>query len=187
MSKRTFVAISIRPEEKLLAFIRELQGELPKSRINWVNPATMHLTLRFLGNTTKEQIGHILKDAPGLFNRQNSFEIELKGFGKFGSGLNPKVLWIGLGENDELSELAHEVEIMAQNAGFVGEARGFRPHLTLGRVKWLKEAENLKKKLEAYRDATFQLMMIKEVVFYESILKPAGPIYRTIQKFPLGD
>jgi 2'-5' RNA ligase len=53
MSKRTFIAIHIRPEEKLLKFIHELQGKLSKSRINWVNPDTMHLTLRFLGNTDR--------------------------------------------------------------------------------------------------------------------------------------
>ncbi|GET30870.1 RNA 2',3'-cyclic phosphodiesterase [Prolixibacter sp. SD074] len=186
MSKRTFIAVNIKPEEKLLAFIHELQRELGRSHINWVNPATMHLTLRFLGSTTKEQIGQILNEAPGLFNRYKPFEIEMKGSGKFGSVQNPKIFWIGFEENEALSGLAREVESLVQSVGFESEDRIFRPHLTLGRVKWLKEADNLKKKLEDYREVTFQRMMIKETVFYESILKPAGPFYRPIQKFSLG-
>ncbi|GET26748.1 RNA 2',3'-cyclic phosphodiesterase [Prolixibacter sp. NT017] len=185
MSKRTFIAIHIRPEEKLLTFIRELHGKLSKSRINWVNPETMHLTLRFLGNTTKEQIGKILKEAPGIFNQRTPFDVVLKGFGKFGSTENPKVLWIGLEGNEALSELAVETGLLVQGAGFEGEERAFRPHLTLGRVKWLKEAENLKKILDDYREVVFHRIVVNEVVFYESILKPAGPVYRPIQKFSL--
>lgn len=185
MSKRTFIAIHIRPEEKLLNFLRELQGKLSKSRINWVNPDTMHLTLRFLGNTTKEQIGQILQEAPSIFNQKAPFEIALRGFGKFGSTQSPKVLWIGLEGDEALSELAAETELMVQSAGFEGVERGFRPHLTLGRVKWLKEADNLKKMLDDYREVVFQQIIVNEVVFYESILKPAGPVYRPIQKFKL--
>lgn len=187
MSKRTFIAVHIKPEEKLLAFIHELQRDLGRSRINWVSPNSMHLTLRFLGSTTKEQIGQIQKEAPAIFSKCEQFEIELKGFGKFGSRQNPKVFWIGFGENEALFGLAREVESLVQSLGFEGEDRTFRPHLTLGRVKWLKEADNLEKKLEDYREVTFQRMMIKEAVFYESILKPAGPFYRPIQKFSLGD
>jgi len=185
MSKRTFIAIQVRPEERLLKLIREGQGKLSNSRINWVNPDTMHLTLRFLGNTTKEQIGQILKEAPGVFRQRAPFEIVLRGLGKFGSTQNPKVLWMGLEGDEALSELAAETELMVQRAGFEGEERAFRPHLTLGRVKWLKEAENLKEMLDEYREAAFQRMMVKEVVFFESILKPAGPVYRPLQKFSL--
>lgn len=185
MSKRTFIAIHIRPEEELLKFIRALHGKLSKSRINWVNPETMHLTLRFLGNTTKEQIGKILKEAPGIFNQRTPFDAVLKGFGKFGSTESPKVLWIGLEGNEALSELATETELMVQSAGFEGEERAFRPHLTLGRIKWLKEAENLKEMLDDYREVVFHQIVVNEVVFYESILKPAGPVYRPIQKFSL--
>lgn len=185
MSKRTFIAIAIRPEEKLLTFIRELQDRLNKSRVNWVNPNTMHLTLRFLGTTTKEQVGQILQEAPVVFNKQKPFEIKLTGFGKFGSAQNPKVLWAGIGASDPLEALAAETEEMVRNVGFDGDERAFRPHLTLGRVKWLKEDENLKRMLDYYRAVSFQRMEVNEVVFYESILKPAGPVYRPLQKFKL--
>ena len=187
MTKRTFIAIHIRPEEKLLRFILELQAGLGKSRINWVNPNTMHLTLRFFGTTSHEQIKQILKEAPDIFGRQKSFEIELKGLGKFGSTSNPKVLWIGFTRNDALTQLASQMEEMARKIGFDGEERDFRPHLTLGRVKWLKESETLKEKLETFHDTVFQNSVIDEVIFYESILKPAGPVYRPIQKFSLGE
>lgn len=185
MSKRTFIAIHIRPEEKLLNFLNALQGNFSRSRINWINPDTMHLTLRFLGNTTKEQIGQILKEAPDVFSQREPFEIEVKGFGKFGSAQNPKVLWMGIGGNEPLTKLAAETEEMVQNAGFEGEDRAFRPHLTLGHVKWLKETENLKEMLDEHREVIFQRIVVNEVVFYESILKPAGPIYLPIQKFSL--
>jgi 2'-5' RNA ligase len=114
-----------------------------------------------------------------------SFEIGLTGFGKFGSAQKPKVLWVGAAGGEDLAGLAATAEGIVRNVGFDGDERAFRPHLTLGRVKWLEEAQNLKKLLDDYHDVAFQRMMVKEVVFYESILRPAGPLYRPIRKFKL--
>ena len=185
MSKRTFMAIHIRPEPRLLEFMHAVQRKFSNSRINWVSPDTLHLTLRFLGNTTADQMKRIRKEAPGLFSPTTPLEIGLKGFGKFGSTEKPKVLWIGVEESGLLSDLAVRTEQMVRNAGFDGEERTFRPHLTIGRVKWLKEPDKLKEMLDAYREVYFQRPVIKEVIFYESILRPEGPLYRPIQVFQL--
>lgn len=185
MTKRTFIAIHIRPDRNLLQLISEIRKSLHGSTINWVNPATLHLTLCFLGNTTPAQIKYILRESQGIFGNLESFQLELKGLGKFGSGSNPKVLWVGFEANDALSNLAGQTKEMVRRAGFDDDERAFRPHLTLGRIKWLKEAGKLTTQLEAYREVTFQRMMVNEVVFYESILRPAGPLYHPIQKFAL--
>ena len=65
-----------------------------------------------------------------------------------------------------------------KSTGFVIEERQFKPHLTLGRVKSVRDTENLKKVLEKYRDDEFQKVEVKEVILYESILMQTGPIYK---------
>jgi 2'-5' RNA ligase len=69
--------------------------------------------------------------------------------------------------------------------GFETEERQFKPHLTIGRVKSVKNTENLKILLERYRDVQFQIVKINEVILFESILRLNGPIYKPLANFPL--
>ena len=57
---RTFISISI-PQE-LQQILANIQSELklfPENRIAWVRPHQSHITLKFLGETTEEEISDI--------------------------------------------------------------------------------------------------------------------------------
>jgi len=71
--------------------------------------------------------------------------------------------------------------------GFPRDEREFRPHLTMARLKWINDKEKLKDLLETYKNEDFQEVKINEVIYYESILKPSGPVYKPIEKFILPD
>jgi 2'-5' RNA ligase len=66
--------------------------------------------------------------------------------------------------------------------GFKIEERQFKPHLTLGRIKSVKNIENLKTMLERYKDNQFQIVHVNEVILFESILVQTGPIYKSLGK-----
>jgi 2'-5' RNA ligase len=68
---------------------------------------------------------------------------------------------------------------------FEVEERQFKPHLTLGRVKSVKNIENLKTMLERDKDTQFQIVHVSEVILYESILMQTGPIYKALGNFVL--
>jgi 2'-5' RNA ligase len=72
-----------------------------------------------------------------------------------------------------------------KDAGFKLEDRPYRPHLTLGRIKSLKDTNTLKTALEKYKDKPIQQVNVEEVILYESILKPTGPIYKPEGKYSL--
>ena len=84
-----------------------------------------------------------------------------------------------------LKYLKEKVDNVLEEFGFAKEEREFKPHLTLGRIKYIKNQLDLKNILSQYKDADIQEFKICEVVFYESQLTPAGPIYKVIKKFEL--
>ena len=60
------------------------------------------------------------------------------------------------------------------------EDKQFKPHLTIARMKDLKDKDNLQKLILKYSDIPFQGVTIPEIVYYESVLLPSGPLYKPI-------
>ena len=56
---RTFIAIKIKPEKELKAFFVNAKRSFLNESIRWVDENNLHLTLRFLGETTNEQVQKI--------------------------------------------------------------------------------------------------------------------------------
>jgi len=53
---RTFIAIKITPEKRLTELFTNLKNALKSEEIRWVDTNNLHLTLRFLGETSPEQV-----------------------------------------------------------------------------------------------------------------------------------
>ncbi|MFO7370663.1 MAG: hypothetical protein R6X09_10380, partial [Bacteroidales bacterium] len=68
---------------------------------------------------------------------------------------------------------------------FEPENRHFAPHLTLGRVKALRQLNQLGQLITLYKDAVIQKQQTDRIVFYESRLTPQGAVYTPIQTFQL--
>jgi RNA 2',3'-cyclic 3'-phosphodiesterase len=136
---RVFIALDLPQEEKqaLAEVIRRLQTEIPYG-VRWVDPAGIHLTLKFLGNINTLLTGDILKAlqcAAQNFQGGN-FYLRLAGLGIFPSERQPRVLWAGIaGDLDSLKSLQEKVDEEICRLGFAREKRPFNPHLTLGRVR----------------------------------------------------
>jgi 2'-5' RNA ligase len=101
----------------------------------------------------------------------------------FRSIREPRVLWVGVRESEELINLAENVSSAVKNSGIIIEEKSFRPHLTIGRLKRLESRDILESLLHKYEDAEIQKITVTEVILYESITGPAGPVYNALRKF----
>jgi len=134
---RSFIAIEL-PDELKLALTR-LQSQLKSGRgypVKWVDPYSVHLTLKFLGNIDIDRIGEITGAIETSAQGIPPFHLEVGGLGVFPGLRRVQVAWVGLsGDVDRLSQLQQRIESNLTPLGFVAESRPFKPHLTLARVR----------------------------------------------------
>jgi len=162
-----------------------LRALLGNEKIVWVNMDKIHLTLVFLGNTEEDRIkaaGILLKQKCTGFGE---FSFTLSGTGVFGNLKDPKVIWSGIKNSDKLLELNKLIIEGLKDTGFKIEDRQFRPHVTIARIKRINDIDTFRSAISRYHDVFFQEVHIKEVILFESILKPGGPVYRELGKFVL--
>jgi RNA 2',3'-cyclic 3'-phosphodiesterase len=183
--KRLFIAVPAIPETELSETIRVLQSELRSEQINWVSPKNLHFTLQFLGDTNEKQIPEIVK---GLHEISMKFHLVsgiLKGIGYFSQQGNPRVIFTELEGLPEMATMATEIFKMTETIGFIPDHRKFKPHLTLGRIKYLRNKPSFFKLVDSFKDKVFQKFTANQIILFESILRPQGPAYRPIEKFIL--
>lgn len=181
---RTFIGVDIKPSDDLLGAFYKLKNVLKDDSIKWVDTSTLHLTLLFLGETENSQVNQISAELQKPLQFVPQFSIRIKGLGTFGRP-DPKVIWAGFEPNDSLLALKHKVDEILLPFGFEDENRVYSPHLTLGRVKFLKSKQQLQNALQVYKDKAFQDVLVDKVIFYQSTLTTKGALYRPIKIFPL--
>jgi 2'-5' RNA ligase len=184
---RTFIAIELDVplKDKLTALVRELAPLAPK--IRWVHqPAGMHLTLKFLGETSDEKATAVSRTLETIAARSPRFIIRLRGLGTFPPGRSlPRVIWAGVLGGPPLTALQKDIEQAAAALGYEPEHREFHPHLTLGRVKFPGRLEGLLQQMEKYREQDFGEMTVVRLTFFRSVLLPGGAEYSILGEFNL--
>lgn len=182
---RTFISIDIKPEMPIVDLWQKLRTALKGDSIKWVDQSTIHLTLLFLGDTPVTHIKPIANALKENLAGVSPFGICIKGVGVFG-GSNPRVVWLGVEASKELDELKHLVDRVLVRFGYEDENKTFSPHLTLGRIKFLRNKLPLSSVVAQFSDAIFQKVEVSQVTFYQSILSQQGPVYKPLEIIPLG-
>ena len=175
--QKTFIALKVNPQKEMSDCLFRLQDVLGMERIKWVDPDNLHITLCFLGDTGPQLLsatGNILAETAVGFN---SPEVSFRGLGLFRSIRDPRVLWIGMDTCRTLQDLKSTLDRKLAGLGFPSEEKRFTPHLTLARIKSIKDRNLLETLLEEYRDYFFQKSRMEKLIYYESILSPRGPVY----------
>jgi RNA 2',3'-cyclic 3'-phosphodiesterase len=188
---RLFVAIDLTDAQRAAAsrVVESLQRALEEVRapraVRWAPPAQMHVTLRFIGEVAETDGMRLAESlAPPL--AVTPFTLALGRPGVFPGPSRPRVLWIGLVEGSDGAAASHdEIEQRLTAAGAAPEARAFRAHLTIGRVRELRAAQ-----AAALRDAMNGLRIdpapatVTHTTLYRSHLSPKGaryePLVRTL-------
>ena len=109
--------------------IGRLQSRIATDGLRLVRPELVHVTIKFLGDVPQEKVGQVA-EALGKV-KVAPFPVRVLGMGAF-PGRAVRVVWLGLEGN--FQELYEKVEQALSPLGFAPEARGFSPHVTLGRV-----------------------------------------------------
>lgn len=134
---RSFIAIEL-PDE-LKVGLSQLQAGLKlgkQSWVKWVDPYSIHLTLKFLGNIAVGRIGEITRAMEAAAQGIPPFHLEVKELGAFPNLKRVQVVWVGItGEVDRLGQLQQRLESNLAPLGFAPESRPFTPHLTLARLR----------------------------------------------------
>ena len=188
---RAFIAVSISSAAKsaLANVIQRLAGQLPTG-VRWVDPAGMHLTLKFLGDVEPGLVDGIIEAISRPAAGASPFSIHLSGLGLFPNERRPRVLWAGVqGGLDALQQLQEQIEDTMSRLGFLGERRPFSPHLTLGRVRD-PVYSGLMRRISAAVTSTSleptEPWQVDSVHLMRSTLTPAGARYSELASVPLG-
>jgi 2'-5' RNA ligase len=186
---RCFIAINIDEQiRKALAKLQdELQGkaDIKRSDAKWVNPDTIHLTLKFLGEIKDEQAVDVCSITGEVASRHEAFELHVESVGHFG-GRIARVLWVGTGQDSEkLLQLQEDLEQQLDLAGWPRETRKFSGHLTLCRIRNTRAGVKLAQMAHEYKDFKLGTMPADSVSVYQSELTPKGPIYTVLGNYRL--
>jgi 2'-5' RNA ligase len=185
MSSRLFVSVDLDGLADAVRRVQEPLAGLPG--VDPVDPEGVHVTLKFLGDTPASRLGELsraLKSAVGVAGVE-PFEASFEGYGVFPSLEYISVVWAGVGEGGpELTRLGEAVERETTAIGFDAEDHSFTPHATLARVRDARSKRAVRE-LVGNETPTLGRLRVEEIRLTESSLTPDGPVYGTVESFPL--
>jgi 2'-5' RNA ligase len=146
-----------------------------------VPAANWHLTLRFLGATSADQLAAIVRYLRAA-ELGPAFDVEFGGLGAFSRPGSARVLWIGLTDGVErMKALARIAEDAARDAGFAAEEKSFKPHLTLSRIQ---PPRDVTRAIAGVPPLDLR-MPVREVVVFRSHLGGGPARYEAVEPFAL--
>ena len=187
-TKRTFLAISIPCGTVFPSMVEKLKKNLQHEHyINYVKINQIHLTLKFVGETTGEDIPDIIEACRKVAKQHQPFTMDFDRTGLFGSNRVPRVLWLGMNDQPKaLFDLEADLLDAFDDLGYLRDRQNFVPHLTVCRIKSLVDKQFFLKVCNSIEQKTYLHADVKELVYFQSILQPTGPIYKVIKTIPLG-
>ena len=180
---RSFSAIEL--PEKIRTILSNIQDELKQARadVKWIKPENIHLTLKFLGEIEEDLVEKIRPILEGITQRNSSFSLQLSNLGAFPKLQYPRVIWIGVTNDQAVIGIAQDLEKQMIKIGLPAESRQFSSHITLGRVRSAQNRKALVERLEFLNKKSVSgqsQFKVLSLTFFKSTLTPQGPIYEAI-------
>jgi 2'-5' RNA ligase len=183
---RSFIAIELPDEVK--EEIDRFQAGLKKAdlpNVKWVDPAGIHLTLKFLGYITAATVPAIMAAIEEATTGIPPFQLTVGGLGVFPDPERVRVAWVGMaGDTDTLGRLKQNLDGNLAALGFATENRVFTPHLTLARAREQAtpgERQKLAGLIASADFAASQPVIVESVHLIRSRLTPKGAVYSRIE------
>ncbi len=190
---RLFVALELPPawQQSLAALSDSLKDELARDVVRWVRPGGIHLTLKFYGEVRPEVVPALDESVRHAAAQSGPLTLNLSGLGVFPSPRAPRVVWVGVaGDLRALTGLQQAVEDGAAAHGFAPEARGFSPHLTLGRISGrlsMADSQKLQGLLaQPFQDSAGPATFTHLSLIRSELRGPGGAQYTQMLTAPLG-
>jgi len=184
---RTFISVPV-PEplfnlqKKLKVTISEKMG-----KIRWLHKDQIHLTIKFLGDTTEDSINDVRHVMQKVADEFKPFNISIQKTGCFPKIERPRVMWIGVsGELDKLYQLVEKIQKKLNPLGFPKDEKKYHPHITIARAKYPQKKTP---DISTFLNTSFNPIPfpIKKVQFISSELFPNGPVYTILSTHFFGN
>jgi 2'-5' RNA ligase len=174
-SRRVFFALW--PDDEAVSHLSALAHDLTaRGGGRVMRPASLHLTLAFVGSVTPTQVGQLEDIAAGV--RADAFDLSLD---RLGFWPQRGILWAGCRQTlAPLRRLTDSLATELRAAGFAIDPRSAAqvPHITLARRARCASLPRLGAPI-GWRASEFALV--------ETHLHPSAASYKTVAGFPLHD
>ena len=180
---RLFTAFPVSPEASLhLTDAQEhMRTENAGRMIRWVDPASFHVTVHFLGDVDTGQVDTVKSILSYVGERSAPFDVSLSRLDTFPHPSAPNTILCHV--TDETG-MGKSLEAAAGDRlhlhRLLKERRVWRPHITLGRVKDGKPVNGLPRIPISPLHWT-----VRELQLFSSDLSGSSPVYMLVQSFPL--
>ena len=184
---RLFIAINLPHSERQAIHDSTEPLRAAASSVTWVAPDCIHLTMKFLGEQQPEDVPKIRDALAAVARRFHPMRLEVGGLGAFPHLRAPRIFWMGIGADPKLELLHHDLEVACEALGHEVEARAFRPHITLGRVKRDVSDEQVTRMARLATNVRYRgTIDARSIDVMQSELSSAGPRYTMLAAVPLG-
>ena len=151
-----------------------------KNEIRWVSSKNYHLTLCFFGDIDPNIVDSLKCNLSNRLAKIPVVNVVISDVSFFPFSKNPRIVAGIVRATNSLNTLKTTVDRVARNADIPVEKRGFKPHVTLGRVKG-----RFRPKIKI---ASFPLDLncdISELTVFRSMLSTKGAAYISLFDVPL--
>lgn len=198
---RTFLAVELSDALRTnlarlqLDLKQRLSREIPRNvRMSWVQPASIHLTMKFLGDIDEQLVSPMQEAIGQAIAGHSRLQIPLERLGGFPRLQQPRVLWVGPSEVWEQGEEARRltsvhraIEECCCSFDLAPENRPLSPHLTIARIKegGYSMGQALTKSGVMDRSLSLGSLAVDSIVLMRSELRPTGSVYTKLWDVPL--
>jgi RNA 2',3'-cyclic 3'-phosphodiesterase len=172
---RVFLALEL--SEDIKQELKSAQDVLRecRSRLTFVDPALIHITVKFLGEVEEKAIPGIIDAVKAI--RFASFSAHA-GVVTVNNPRNPRTVWCAIEDNRNGERLFTLTEDALEPLGFARETRGFTPHATIARVKSFDPS--LFRQLDLLKGKHYGECAITGIKLKKSTLTGKGPVYENL-------
>jgi 2'-5' RNA ligase len=182
---RLFIALEI-PDtvrKKLAALQQEMRVE--NVDVRWVRPENFHVTLKFIGEATQDELEAIKAELRGV-RPEGPVRATFRGLGVSWNARRGGVFWVTMEVTETMKMLAAQINRRLERLGIAAEERDFLPHLTLARFKRPNALPAIRSAIAAHEGRDFGSLLSDELHLIESKLGPAGSKYFIVASFRFG-
>lgn len=189
---RLFIAADLTQEAKqVLTGAAWKVPDYLRPNVRWSRAEMMHLTLRFIGDTSKDSVEAISTCMADAAKRTGKFTLRLDDTGAFPDLRQPKVLWVGIkGEVERLQMLHSRLDGALATIDIKSEERVYNPHLTVGRLQRQVPPIAAGQVGQAFSHIRLPeprpTVPVEYLVLYRSRLMVDGPVYQELARASLG-
>lgn len=177
MTRETLTGKTI-PGESMAG--KPLPGKSWSENVRWIPEDNYHLTLRFIGQTTEQQISEINQQLTTALKDIAAFNITVLQPQAFPTLARPVVIAAPVKKNHHLQALASIIETAVTAAGLTPEKRPYRGHISIARIKKPVPVQDL-----LTSEPETVEMNLSSIALYKSTTTQEGAHYHKLFEYKL--